>query len=110
MRLTHLAAAMSVGKSWELKYSDMTVFSFHPVKTITTLEGGVITTNSKFYHQFSGLRNHGMEKTQRHPSWFYEVNNIGFNYRISDVQCALGNSQLRKLDRIIQKEENRKIL
>ena len=104
-------AAHSFGGSYECgakvgscKYSDMTVFSFHPVKTITTLEGGVITTNSKkFYHQLISLRNHGIEKTQKHASWFYEVNNIGFNYRISDVQCALGNSQLRKLDRIIQK-------
>ena len=86
------------------KYSDMTVFSFHPVKSITTLEGGVITTNSKkFYEKLCVLRNHGMQKKKFHPPWFYEVNEIGLNYRISDVQCALGNSQLEKLNIIMQR-------
>ncbi len=84
------------------KYSDMTVFSFHPVKSITTLEGGVITTNSKkLYNKLCILRNHGMEKKKFHPPWFYEVNEVGLNYRISDVQCALGNSQLKKLNKIM---------
>jgi UDP-4-amino-4,6-dideoxy-L-N-acetyl-beta-L-altrosamine transaminase len=88
------------------KYSDMTVFSFHPVKSITTLEGGVITTNSKkYYEKLCILRNHGVEKKSFHSSWFYEVSNIGLNYRISDVQCALGNSQLKKLKIIMNKRK-----
>ncbi len=86
------------------KYSDMTIFSFHPVKSITTLEGGVITTNSKkLYRELRSLRNHGIEKKKRHPLWFYDVEKIGLNYRISDVQCSLGNSQLKKLNYIMKK-------
>ena len=102
-------AAHSFGGKYECgsiigscKYSDMTVFSFHPVKSITTLEGGVITTNSKkLYHKLCILRNHGMEKKKFHPPWFYDVNEVGLNYRISDVQCALGNSQLKKISKIM---------
>ena len=86
------------------KYSDMTVFSFHPVKSITTLEGGVITTNSKqLYEKLCKLRNHGIEKKKSHAQWYYDVNYVGLNYRISDVQCALGISQLKKIDNIMRK-------
>jgi len=86
------------------KYSDMTVFSFHPVKTMTTGEGGAVTTNSKeLYEKLVLLRSHGITKDadklkENHGPWYYEMHDLGFNYRITDVQAALGISQLKKLD------------
>jgi len=91
------------------KYSDMTTFSFHPVKTITTGEGGAITTNSKkLYDRLIMLRSHGItkipEKLKHHPGpWYYEMQNLGFNYRLSDFQAALGLSQLKKLDHFVKR-------
>jgi UDP-4-amino-4,6-dideoxy-N-acetyl-beta-L-altrosamine transaminase len=93
-------------------FSDMTVFSFHPVKTITTGEGGVITTNNHdIYEKLLMLRNHGLTKDPakfKNPSdsepvgpWYYEMQELGFNYRITDLQAALGVAQLNKLDRFI---------
>lgn len=85
------------------KYSDMTIFSFHPVKTITTGEGGAITTNSKeIYEKLLLLRSHGITKdpgkmSKNDGPWYYEMQNIGFNYRLTDMQAALGLSQLKKL-------------
>jgi dTDP-4-amino-4,6-dideoxygalactose transaminase len=91
-------------------YSNQTVFSFHPVKHITTGEGGIITTNSKdVYEKLLMLRNHGITKdphkfvNANHGPWYYEMQNLGFNYRITDFQCALGISQLTKIDEFIQK-------
>ena len=86
------------------KYSDMTVFSFHPVKTITTCEGGAITTNDKkLYQKLLMLRSHGVTKDEKlltkNPGlWYYEMQSLGFNYRMTDMQAALGYSQLQKLD------------
>jgi dTDP-4-amino-4,6-dideoxygalactose transaminase len=78
------------------KYSDMNVFSFHPVKHITTGEGGMITTNSEeLYNKLIKLRSHGIE---RRNDWFYDIKELGYNYRLTDFQCALGISQLDKLD------------
>ena len=89
----------------------MTVFSFHPVKHITTGEGGAITTNSKsIYEKLQALRNHGMhkdKKTAEKGPWYYDMRELGFNYRITDFQCALGLSQLKKLDNFIK--ERRRI-
>lgn len=85
------------------KYSDMTVFSFHPVKTITTGEGGAVTTNDeKLYQRLLMLRSHGTTKddkllTQNPGPWYYEMQDLGFNYRMTDMQGALGYSQLQKL-------------
>ena len=98
------------------KFSDLTVFSFHPVKTITTGEGGMITTNSnKIYKKLLKLRSHGIEKdsknwknknlgfTRKKPNkWYYEMHDLGLNYRITDFQCALGLSQLNKLKKILK--------
>ncbi len=94
------------------KYSDMTIFSFHPVKSITTGEGGAVLTNRKdFYKKLLMLRNHGISKDKAHfmrrdlrsnGSWYYEMQCLGFNYRITDMQCALGISQLRKLDKFLK--------
>jgi len=96
-------------------YSDMTVFSFHPIKSIATGEGGAITTNDKkIYEKLMRLRNHGLEKNQENfqlknnsftndlnNSWYYEMQELGYNYRITDIQCALGLSQLKKIDKFI---------
>jgi perosamine synthetase len=82
--------------------ADMTVFSFHPVKHLTTGEGGMVTTNdAKLAETLRRFRNHGIssEARQRQSSgqWFYEMVLLGFNYRLTDIGCALGISQLRKL-------------
>lgn len=86
------------------KYSNMTIFSFHPVKTITTGEGGAITTNSKeLYDKLVMLRSHGITKdpallVENPGPWYYEMQDCGYNYRITDIQAALGTSQMRRLD------------
>lgn len=83
--------------------ADMTVFSFHPVKHLTTGEGGMVTTDdAKLAETLRQFRNHGIssEARQRQASgqWFYEMVLLGFNYRLTDIACALGISQLRKLE------------
>ena len=84
--------------------SDISILSFHPVKHMTTGEGGAITTNSKeIYEKLLILRGHGMVKTPEMKPWEYEMRELGFNYRITDIQCALGLSQLKKLDSFIDR-------
>lgn len=84
--------------------SDVSILSFHPVKHITTGEGGAITTNSKeMYEKLLVLRAHGILKTPEMAPWEYEMRELGFNYRITDIQCALGLSQLKKLNAFIAK-------
>jgi UDP-4-amino-4,6-dideoxy-N-acetyl-beta-L-altrosamine transaminase len=91
------------------EYSDMTIFSFHPVKTITTGEGGAITTNDElFYRRLQILRTHGITKdpaflTQNPGPWYCEMIDLGYNYRMTDIQAALGTSQMKKLDRFIDR-------
>jgi len=99
------------------KYSLMTVFSFHPVKSITTGEGGLITTNDEgVYRKLLRLRSHGINKeadsfllpenalTEGVPNpWYYEMQEMGFHYRITDIQCALGESQMKKLDSFVSR-------
>lgn len=81
--------------------SDMTTFSFHPVKPITTGEGGAITTNSKkYYEKLMLLRTHGVFKNKK---GIIEMTELGFNYRITDIQCALGTSQLKRLASFIKR-------
>ena len=85
-------------------FSDMTVLSFHPVKHITTGEGGMILTNNKdFYDKLKIIRNHGIVKKPEKSKWYYEIEHPSFNYRITDIQCALGQSQLKKLNRFIKR-------
>jgi dTDP-4-amino-4,6-dideoxygalactose transaminase len=85
----------------------MAVLSFHPVKHITTGEGGAVLTNStELYHKLLALRTHGVTRdparlTRNDGPWYYEQHDLGYNYRITDIQCALGLSQLRKLDRFV---------
>jgi len=98
------------------RHSDMAVFSLHPVKTIAMGEGGVVTTNDPDLHAaLLRLRNHGMVReasrfVQRDEAfdadgqpnpWYYEMSEPGYNYRASEIHCALGQSQLRKLDRFL---------
>lgn len=83
--------------------ADLTVFSFHPVKHITTGEGGmVVTEDAALADRMRSLRNHGITADFRErdagDSWYYEIAEMGNNYRLTDIQCALGSSQLRKLD------------
>jgi len=83
------------------KHSDISTFSLHPVKTITSGEGGVITTNNKFlYNKIISLRSHGINK-DKNFHWKYNLSESGFNYRLSDVNCALGLGQLKKISKFI---------
>lgn len=85
----------------------MTMFSFHPVKPITTGEGGIITTNcEELYEKLKLFRSHGIEKitySLEQGDWYYEMTDLGFNYRMTDIQAALGLSQLKKLDSFIER-------
>lgn len=104
-------AAHAIGSEYKgnrvgcCKYSDMTVFSFHPVKTITTGEGGAVMTNDEgLYRKLLALRAHGMHKDgDMAHDWRYEMRELGYNYRLTDIQAALGVSQLRKLERFKQR-------
>lgn len=95
------------------KYSDISTFSFHPVKPITTAEGGMITTNNeKIYQKLLLFRTHGIHKNpfnfknkslafddRKEPNrWYYEMDALGYNYRITDLQAALGKSQLKRIN------------
>ena len=90
-------------------YADLTVFSFHPVKHIATGEGGAITTNNKeLYDKVSLYRTHGITKDpgllqENHGGWYYEMQELGYNYRITEFQAALGISQLKRLDWSIER-------
>jgi len=92
----------------------MAVFSFHPVKAITTGEGGAVVTNRKdLYDKLLMLRNHGVtrdahkyiNRPMKDAGWYYEMQGLGYNYRITDFQCALGVSQLSKIGKFTKKRE-----
>jgi len=84
--------------------SELSILSFHPVKGFTTGEGGAVTTNSKeLYEKLLILRNHGMEGNTQIAPWHYDMNYLGFNYRLTDISCALGISQLKKFDEFLEK-------
>jgi perosamine synthetase len=113
-------AAHSLGAEYKGRkvgsLADMTVFSFHPVKHITTGEGGMIATNDRaYYERLLLLRTHGITRDAGNfvnrenvlMPWYYEMQILGFNYRITDFQCALGISQMDKLDAFV--ERRRKI-
>lgn len=108
-------AAHALGAKYKGKpigtLADLTTFSFHPVKAITTGEGGMIVTNNKKYADRMKLfRNHGISKTINNqqltinnPAWYQEMIDLGYNYRITDIQAALGLSQLKKLDKFLRR-------
>ncbi|NJM65410.1 MAG: UDP-4-amino-4,6-dideoxy-N-acetyl-beta-L-altrosamine transaminase [Acaryochloris sp. RU_4_1] len=89
-------------------FSDMAVFSFHPVKIITTGEGGMVLTNREdFYERLIRLRSHGITRNpdliqgESDGSWYYQQLELGFNYRMTDIQAALGTSQMQRLDEFV---------
>ncbi len=107
-----LGAEYKSSKIGSCRYSDMTVFSFHPVKSITSGEGGMVLTNRKdLYERLLKFCNHGITKNRDEfendilGPWYYEMQLLGFNYRITDFQCALGLNQLKKLDGFIEKRK-----
>lgn len=105
--------AHSLGASYKGRkvgsQAHMTMFSFHPVKPVTTGEGGVIVTNNAdYYKRLLRFRSHGIEPTaysQEQGEWYYEMTDLGYNYRMTDVQAALGISQLKKLDSFIKRRQ-----
>ena len=91
--------------------ADMTAFSFHPVKHITTGEGGMVTTdNPEYEKRLRIFRNHGMtsdfRQREEQGTWYYEIVDLGYNYRITDFQCALGLSQLQKLPDFLKRRKD----
>jgi UDP-4-amino-4,6-dideoxy-N-acetyl-beta-L-altrosamine transaminase len=108
-----LGATYLNDKQYAVKYADAVIQSYHPVKHITTGEGGAVLTNDPAIDEKARcLRSHGIikdnSKFKIHDStlnkpWYYEMHEVGFNYRITDFQCALGASQLKKLDQFVQK-------
>jgi len=104
-----LGASYFGDKQYAVKYADVVIQSYHPVKHITTGEGGaILTNNAKIYEKVRRLRTHGMTKDSdvlrnNDGPWYYEMHEVGYNYRITDFQCALGTNQLRKLDAFIDK-------
>ena len=108
-------ACHAIGAEYKAKkvgnFADMTVFSFHPVKHITTGEGGAVVTNNKeFYEKLKILRNHGIDKSALdrfgpEAGWAYDLKLLGRNYRITDFQAAMGISQLKKLDTFLRRRE-----
>jgi len=111
-------AAHAIGGSYKDKpigncqYSDITVFSFHPVKIITTAEGGVATTNNpKLADTMQQLRSHGITRDESlmtepsHGDWYYQQLELGFNYRMSELHAALGVNQLKRLTQFVAKRK-----
>ncbi len=90
----------------DVRHSAMATFSFHPVKTLTTGEGGMVTTNdADLARRLRKLRSHGMERPEGAEPWWYEMVEPGFNYRLPDILCALGLSQLAKLPRFVARRQ-----
>lgn len=103
-------AAHSLGAKYKNKkvgsFADMAIFSFHPAKLITTGEGGMVLTNNKnFYEKMKILRHHGIEKNPEKGAWHYKIKDLGFNYRLTDLQSALGLSQFRKIDKFLKRRK-----
>jgi UDP-4-amino-4,6-dideoxy-N-acetyl-beta-L-altrosamine transaminase len=99
-----LGALTPSGPVGNCAHSDMTCFSFHPVKPITTGEGGMVTTNDEeLAHRLRAFRSHGIVRKPDLGGWYYEIGSLGFNYRLTDIQSALGLAQMNHLDRFIER-------
>jgi len=116
-------AAHAIGAKYRLKdgqdwikvgscyHSDMTILSFHAVKQLTTGEGGMVLTNDHdLYEKLVFFRSHGITRNIKYMKetegpWYYEMHELGYNYRLTDIQCALGISQLKKLDKFIARRK-----
>ncbi len=84
--------------------ADLTILSFHPVKTITSGEGGMVLTNNEALAiKLKNFRHHGIVKKPEGGYWYYEIEDLGYNYRLTDIHCALGISQLKKIDKFIKR-------
>ena len=102
-----LGATTPDGPVGNCAHSDMCTFSFHPVKTVTTGEGGAVTTNDLgLAERLRRFRNHGIIRKPEQGRWYYEIEELGFNYRLTDLQAALGSSQLAKLDRFVARRRD----
>ncbi len=106
-----LGSRLNKSNEYAIKYADIVTQSFHPVKHFTTGEGGaVLTSNKKFRDRINLLRNHGIERNaqteKKMGSWYYNIRNIGYNFRLSDINCALGISQIKKLNKFVSKRRN----
>lgn len=102
-----IGAKINGDQGYACKYADLVTHSYHPVKNITTGEGGAILTNNlQLKKKIELFRNHGINRNNflnNKGQWLYEVKNFGFNFRLSDINCALGLSQLSKLDKFIKR-------
>jgi UDP-4-amino-4,6-dideoxy-N-acetyl-beta-L-altrosamine transaminase len=111
-------ASHAIGGSYKSKkvgsctFSDMTVFSFHPVKVVTTAEGGMVLTNNlELYEKLIEFRSHGITRNpelmteEMHGPWYYQQISLGYNYRMTDIQAALGCSQLERLDEFVTRRQ-----
>ncbi len=101
-----IGASFYKNKKYACKYADVVTQSYHPVKNLTTGEGGSILTNHKAIDKkVKLLRSHGVIKKRNKSPWSYEMQDLGFNYRLSDMSCALGLSQLKKVNKFIRKKQ-----
>ena len=98
----------------DCQFSEITVFSFHPVKIITSGEGGIATTNDEeLAYKLLNLRSHGIEKNNKKflsrtdKPWIYEQQDLGYNYRMTDIHAALGISQIERLDEFVRKRNDK---
>jgi UDP-4-amino-4,6-dideoxy-N-acetyl-beta-L-altrosamine transaminase len=99
-----LGASTPLGPVGNCARSEMCAFSFHPVKAVTTAEGGAVTTNDDaLASRLRRFRNHGMVRRPEVAGWYYEIDELGYNYRLSDLHAALGTSQLRKLEGFLRR-------
>lgn len=98
-------------QKYAVKFADIVTHSFHPVKIITTGEGGCLSTNNKkIYDKIFNLRSHGVLRNnflkKKYGSWFYSMENLGYNYRMPDINASLGISQLKKINKFIRKRKS----